>query len=87
MTVHDFEENLQEILPLSSSMGKMQAPRRFLKLSWFSCFSSLSEGPCPIELVPAVDLVRVPLPLLDGEDRSAVKTGETLLFPKIKIFQ
>lgn len=79
VTVNHFEENLQEVLPLMSSMVKMQAPRRFSKLSWFSCFSSLSEWHCPSELVPAADLVRVPLPLLDGEDRSARRAGGTLL--------
>lgn len=67
-------------VPLSSSMGKLRAPRRFSKLSRFSCLSSLTEGRCPAEPVPALDLdARTPRPLLDGDDLNAVKAEDSVL--------
>lgn len=76
-------------LPLSSSIGKLRAPRRFSKLSRFSCLSSLTEGRCPAEPVPALDLdmERAPRPLFDGDDRNAVEARDSLnalSFQKIK---
>lgn len=50
-------------------------------LSWFSCLSSVSEGRCPVEPVPALDLDMdraPPRPLLDGDDRNAVKAEDCL---------
>ena len=60
-------------------MAKVWAPRRFSKLSWFSCLSSLTEGHCPAEPVPpalGLDAARAPRPLLDGDDLNAVKEGD-----------
>lgn len=67
---------------MSSSRGKLRAPRRF---SRFSCLSSLSEGRCPARLFPALDLdvENAPLPLFDGEDLRAVK--EKLYFHLISL--
>ena len=61
-------------------MGKLRAPSRFSRLSMFSCLSSLTEGRCPAEPVPALDLdmERAPRPLLEGDDRSAVKAEDGL---------
>lgn len=74
MTVYDCIN-----VPLFSSIGKLRAPRRFSRLSWFSCLSSLTEGRCPAEAVPTLDLDRRgPRPLLDGDDRSAVKAGDRI---------
>lgn len=63
-------------------MAKLWAPRRFSKLSRFSCFSSLSEGRFPAEPDPPaldLDVERAPRPFLDGDDRNAVKVVDVYL--------
>lgn len=65
-----------KVLPLSSSTMQLRTPLKFSKLSRFSCLSSLAEGRRPNdEPAPALllDMERAPRPLLDGDDRSAVK--------------
>lgn len=67
------------ILPLSSSIRKPWHPRRFSRLSWFSCLSSVIEGRCPVEAAPPLDLDRdrVPRPpLLEGDDLRSVKAAK-----------
>lgn len=68
------KQSLEEVIPLSSSTGKLRAPLRFSKLSKFSCLSSVTEGRFPAEPAPALDLdmESAPRPLFDGDDRNAV---------------